>query len=76
LRDKLKFMEQRPQLRYSRDGLSVAVQFPGDEYWYRFDHPTVDTPEYGQTFRCVPGTFDEPDENWADPFTEPRLRSV
>lgn len=69
-------LQNRPEIRYSSDGLSVAVRWHGDEYWYRFDHPTVDSPEFGTTFRCLPGVFDEPDESWADPFSGPRLRSV
>jgi hypothetical protein len=68
-------MERRPQIRYSRDGESIAVRFPGDEFWYRFDHSTVDTVEFGPTFRCLPGTFEQADgEDWGDPFTEPRMR--
>lgn len=74
-RGKLGIMQERPEIRYSTDGLSVAVRWPGDTYWYRFDHPTVDTPKFGPTFRCVPGTFDN-EPHWLDPFAQPRLRVI
>lgn len=56
-----------PEIRYSADGWSVAVRWFGDDYWYRFDHPTVNSREHGTTFRCMPGTFDDAGE-WINPF--------
>jgi len=62
-----------PQIRISRYEHSVAARWSGDENWYRFEPDEVRYAECYErnTVGPLPGDW-PPDEEWIDPFADPR----
>ncbi len=62
-----------PRIRISRYEHSVAIKWAGDENWYRFEPDQVRYLSEYERCKVGPGPGDwPPDEEWIDPFDDPR----
>ena len=62
-----------PRIRISRYEHSVAIKWAGDENWYRFEPDQVRYLNEHERCKVGPGPGDwPPDEEWIDPFDDPR----
>jgi hypothetical protein len=64
---------EAPRIRISRYEHSVAIKWADDENWYRFEPDAVRYLNEYERCKVGPGPGDwPPDEEWIDPFDDPR----
>ncbi|MER5424212.1 hypothetical protein [Streptosporangium roseum] len=62
-----------PKIRISRYEHSIAIEWDGDENWYRIEPDDMAYGEFGKRCRIGPGEDRfGPDAEWVDPFADPR----
>jgi hypothetical protein len=61
------------EIRYNRYEGSIAIRWAGDENWYRIEHDDLRYGDAERRFLVGPHAFEgTPDEEWIDPFQDPR----
>jgi hypothetical protein len=63
-----------PEIRVSRYEHSVAIKWPDDDNWYRFEPDDMKYSIGGaERFKIASNAFENiPNEEWIEPFVDPR----